>query len=315
MDLSVVIPLYNESESIEELNTWVTNTLNNRSISFEIIYVNDGSSDGSWDIIKRLADDSNNIKGISFSKNFGKSQALNSGFIECKGKYVATLDADLQDSPEEIPEMINKLKEEELDLISGWKKKRYDSLILKKIPSKLFNFVARCSSGIKIHDFNCGIKVFKSEVIKSIDVYGDMHRFIPILAKNEGYNKIGEHIVKHQARKYGKTKFGNERFMRGFLDIITLWFMNKFGKRPMHFFGSLGTIMILIGIIFTGYIGYEKLFIKTSGRLITERPEFYIALTTIIIGIQLFIAGFIGEIVLNSKSKKERYQITEKTVD
>jgi glycosyltransferase involved in cell wall biosynthesis len=315
MDLSVVIPLYNESESIEELNTWVTNTLNNRSISFEIIYVNDGSSDGSWDIIKRLADDSNNIKGISFSKNFGKSQALNSGFTECKGKYVATLDADLQDSPEEIPEMINKLKEKDLDLISGWKKKRYDSLILKKIPSKLFNFVARCSSGIKIHDFNCGIKVFKSEVIKSIDVYGDMHRFIPILAKNEGYNKIGEHIVKHQARKYGKTKFGNERFMRGFLDIITLWFMNKFGKRPMHFFGSLGTIMILIGIIFTGYIGYEKLFIKTSGRLITERPEFYIALTTIIIGIQLFIAGFIGEIVLNSKSKKERYQITEKTVD
>ena len=315
MDLSVVIPLYNESESIEELNTWVTNTLNNRSISFEIIYVNDGSSDGSWDIIKRLADDSNNIKGISFSKNFGKSQALNSGFTECKGKYVATLDADLQDSPEEIPEMINKLKEEDLDLISGWKKKRYDSLILKKIPSKLFNFVARCSSGIKIHDFNCGIKVFKSEVIKSIDVYGDMHRFIPILAKNEGYNKIGEQIVKHQARKYGKTKFGNERFMRGFLDIITLWFMNKFGKRPMHFFGSLGTIMILIGIIFTGYIGYEKLFIKTSGRLITERPEFYIALTTIIIGIQLFIAGFIGEIVLNSKSKKERYQITEKTVD
>ena len=315
MDLSVVIPLYNESESIEELNTWVTNTLNNRSISFEIIYVNDGSSDGSWDIIKRLADDSNNIKGISFSKNFGKSQALNSGFTECKGKYVATLDADLQDSPEEIPEMINKLKEEDLDLISGWKKKRYDSLILKKIPSKLFNFVARCSSGIKIHDFNCGIKVFKSEVIKSIDVYGDMHRFIPILAKNEGYNKIGEHIVKHQARKYGKTKFGNERFMRGFLDIITLWFMNKFGKRPMHFFGSIGTIMILIGIIFSGYIGYEKLFIKTSGRLITERPEFYIALTTIIIGIQLFIAGFIGEIVLNSKSKKERYQITEKTVD
>ena len=315
MDLSVVIPLYNESESIEELNTWVTNTLNNRSISFEIIYINDGSSDGSWDIIKRLANDSNNIKGISFSKNFGKSQALNSGFIECEGKYVATLDADLQDSPEEIPDMINKLKEEDLDLISGWKKKRYDSLILKKIPSKLFNFVARCSSGIDIHDFNCGIKVFKSEVIKSIDVYGDMHRFIPILAKNEGYNKIGEHIVKHQARKYGKTKFGNERFMRGFLDIITLWFMNKFGKRPMHFFGSLGTIMILIGIIFTGYIGYEKLFIKTSGRLITERPEFYIALTTIIIGIQLFIAGFIGEIVLNSKSKKERYQITEKTVD
>ena len=315
MDLSVVIPLYNESESIEELNKWIINALNIESISFEIIYINDGSSDGSWDIIKSLANDSDKIKGISFSKNFGKSQALNSGFIECKGEYVATLDADLQDSPEEILEMIHKLKKENLDLISGWKKKRYDSLILKKIPSKLFNFVARCSSGIKIHDFNCGIKVFKSEVIKSIDVYRDMHRFIPILAKNEGYNKIGEHIVKHQARKYGKTKFGNERFMRGFLDIITLWFMNKFGKRPMHFFGSLGTIMILIGFIFTGYIGYEKLFIETSGRLITERPEFYIALTTIIIGIQLFIAGFIGEIVLNSKSNKERYQITEKTFD
>lgn len=315
MDLSVVIPLYNESESIEELNKWIINALNIESISFEIIYINDGSSDGSWDIIKSLANDSDKIKGISFSKNFGKSQALNSGFIECKGEYVATLDADLQDSPEEILEMIDKLKKENLDLISGWKKRRFDSLILKKIPSKLFNFVARCSSGIKIHDFNCGIKVFKSEVIKSIDVYGDMHRFIPILAKNEGYNKIGEHIVKHQARKYGKTKFGNERFMRGFLDIITLWFMNKFGKRPMHFFGSLGTVMILIGVIFTGYIGYEKLFIKTSGRLITERPEFFIALTTIIIGIQLFIAGFIGEIVLNSSSNKKRYHITEKTFD
>ncbi len=315
MDLSVVIPLYNESESIEELNKWIINALNIESISFEIIYINDGSSDGSWNIIKSLANDSDKIKGISFSKNFGKSQALNSGFIECKGEYVATLDADLQDSPEEILEMINKLKKENLDLISGWKKRRFDSLILKKIPSRLFNFVARCSSGIKIHDFNCGIKVFKSEVIKSIDVYGDMHRFIPILAKNEGYNKIGEHIVKHQARKYGKTKFGNERFMRGFLDIITLWFMNKFGKRPMHFFGSLGTVMILIGVIFTGYIGYEKLFIKTSGRLITERPEFFIALTTIIIGIQLFIAGFIGEIVLNSSSNKKRYHITEKTFD
>ena len=315
MDLSVVIPLYNESESIEELNNWVTNTLNSKSISFEIIYIDDGSSDGSWDIVKSLANHSDNIKGISFSKNFGKSQALNAGFIECKGNFVATLDADLQDSPEEIPEMINKLKNENLDLISGWKKKRYDSLILKRIPSKLFNFVARCSSGIKIHDFNCGIKVFRSEVVKSIDVYGDMHRFIPIIAKNEGYNKISEHIVKHQARKYGKTKFGNERFMRGFLDIITLWFMNKFGKRPMHFFGSLGTIMILIGVIFTGYIGYEKLFIKTSGRLITERPEFFIALTTIIIGIQLFIAGFLGEIVLNSSSNKKSYHITEKTFD
>ncbi len=315
MDLSVIIPLYNESESIEELNKWIFNTLNSESISFEIIYIDDGSSDQSWGIIKSLANSFDNVRGISFSKNFGKSQALNAGFKECKGNFIATLDADLQDSPEEIPEMITKLKEENLDLISGWKKKRYDSLILKKIPSKLFNFVARCSSGIKIHDFNCGIKVFKSEVIKSIDVYGDMHRFIPILAKNEGYTKIGEHIVKHQSRKYGKTKFGNERFMRGFLDIITLWFMNKFGKRPMHFFGSLGTIMILIGFIFTGYIGYEKLFIETSGRLITERPEFYIALTTIIIGIQLFIAGFIGEIVLNSRSNKERYHITEKTFD
>ena len=315
MDLSVVIPLYNESESIEELNKWIFNTLNSESISFEIIYIDDGSSDQSWGIIKSLANSFDNVRGLSFSKNFGKSQALNAGFKECKGNFIATLDADLQDSPEEIPEMINKLRKENLDLISGWKKKRYDSLILKKIPSKLFNFVARCSSGIKIHDFNCGIKVFKSEVIKSIDVYGDMHRFIPILAKNEGYTKIGEHIVKHQSRKYGKTKFGNERFMRGFLDIITLWFMNKFGKRPMHFFGSLGTIMILIGFIFTGYIGYEKLFIETSGRLITERPEFYIALTTIIIGIQLFIAGFIGEIVLNSRSNKQRYHITEKTFD
>ena len=315
MDLSIVIPLYNESESIEELNNWITKTLYSARITFEIIYIDDGSSDGSWDIIKRLANNSDNIKGISFSKNFGKSQGLNAGFIECKGNFVATLDADLQDSPEEIPEMINKIKKGNLDLISGWKKKRYDSLVFKKIPSKLFNFVARYTSGIKIHDFNCGIKVYRSYVIKSIDVYGDMHRFIPIIAMNKGYNKIDEHIVKHQARKFGKTKFGNERFMRGFLDIITLWFMNKFGKRPMHFFGSMGTIMFLIGIIFTVYIGYEKLFIKTSGRLITERPEFFIALTTIIIGIQFFIAGFIGEIVLNSNSNKKRYQITEKTFD
>ena len=235
------------------------------------------------------------------------------GFSEAKGEYVATLDADLQDSPEEIPIMINKLIESNLDMISGWKKKRYDSFFLKRLPSLLFNFVARIFSGIRLNDFNCGIKVYKKEVIKSINLYADMHRFIPILAKNEGYNKIGEHVVKHQPRKYGKSKFGNERFVRGFLDIITLWFTNRFGRRPMHFFGSLGTLMIIVGILFTMYLGYNKLFIDTNSRLITTRPEFYIALITMVLGAQFFIAGFIAEIVLKFNVNKDEFSIKNKT--
>ena len=278
MDVSIVIPLYNESESLEELNEWINRSFIDNGFSYEIIYIDDGSYDRSWKIIEEIANRDNNVKGISFNRNYGKSQALRVGFSQAKGEYVATLDADLQDSPEEIPIMINKLIESNLDMISGWKKKRYDSFFLKRLPSSLFNLVARLFSGIRLNDFNCGIKVYRKEVIKSINLYADMHRFIPILAKNEGYNKIGEHVVKHQPRKYGKSKFGNERFIRGFLDIITLWFTNRFGRRPMHFFGSLGTLMIIVGILFTIYLGYNKLFIDTNSRLITTRPEFYICL-------------------------------------
>ena len=313
MDVSIVIPLYNESESLEELNEWINKSFIDHSFSYEIIYIDDGSNDKSWKVIEEIAKSDKNVKGISFNRNYGKSQALRVGFDECEGRYVATLDADLQDSPEEIPVMIDKLISNNLDMISGWKKKRYDSYFFKKIPSLFFNMVARVFSGIKLHDFNCGIKVYKREVIKSINLYADMHRFIPILAKNDGFNKIGEHIVKHQPRKYGISKFGNERFIRGFLDITTLWFTNKFGRRPMHFFGLMGTIMIVVGILFTLYLGYNKLFIDTGSRLITTRPEFYVALTTMILGAQFFIAGFIAELILKFNLNKDEYSIKNKT--
>jgi len=313
MDVSIIIPLLNESDSLKELNSWIFKSFENLELEIEIIYIDDGSDDSSWKIIEELANTNNNVKGISFTRNYGKSQALRVGFSEAKGEYVATLDADLQDSPEEIPIMINKLINSNLDMISGWKKKRYDSFFLKRIPSSFFNFVARIFSRINLNDFNCGIKVYKKEVIKSINLYADMHRFIPILAKNEGYNKIGEHIVMHQPRKYGRSKFGNERFIRGFLDIITLWFINKFGRRPMHFFGSLGTLMIFVGILFTMYLGYNKLFIDTSSRLITNRPEFYIALISLVLGVQFFIAGFISEIILKNNVNKDNYSIKNKT--
>ena len=313
MDVSIIIPLLNESDSLKELNSWIFKSFENLELEIEIIYIDDGSDDSSWKIIEELANTNNNVKGISFTRNYGKSQALRVGFSEAKGEYVATLDADLQDSPEEIPVMIDKLIDSNLDMISGWKKKRYDSFFLKRIPSSFFNFVARIFSRINLNDFNCGIKVYKKEVIKSINLYADMHRFIPILAKNEGYNKIGEHIVMHQPRKYGRSKFGNERFIRGFLDIITLWFINKFGRRPMHFFGSLGTLMIFVGILFTMYLGYNKLFIDTSSRLITNRPEFYIALITLVLGVQFFIAGFIAEIILKNNVNKDNYSIKNKT--
>lgn len=313
MDVSIIIPLLNESDSLKELNSWIFKSFENLELEIEIIYIDDGSDDSSWKIIEELANTNNNVKGISFTRNYGKSQALRVGFSEAKGEYVATLDADLQDSPEEIPIMINKLINSNLDMISGWKKKRYDSFFLKRIPSSFFNFVARIFSRINLNDFNCGIKVYKKEVIKSINLYADMHRFIPILAKNEGYNKIGEHIVMHQPRKYGRSKFGNERFIRGFLDIITLWFINKFGRRPMHFFGSLGTLMIFVGILFTMYLGYNKLFIDTTSRLITTRPELYIALITLVLGVQFFIAGFISEIILKNNVNKDNYSIKNKT--
>jgi glycosyltransferase involved in cell wall biosynthesis len=252
-------------------------------------------------------------KGIRFNRNYGKSQALHAGFAAAQGDVVITMDADLQDNPEEIPELYKMITAEGFDLVSGWKKKRYDSVIAKNIPSKLFNAAARKTSGLKLHDFNCGLKAYKNEVVKNVDVYGEMHRYIPVLAKNAGFSKIGEKVVQHQARKYGKTKFGMERFINGFLDLLTIWFLSKFGKRPMHLFGAFGVIMFIIGFGFSLYLGIDKLFLDPGGRLITDRPQFYIALVCMLIGVQLFIAGFLGELVLRSQRDKERYRISERT--
>jgi glycosyltransferase involved in cell wall biosynthesis len=264
-------------------------------------------------VISSLCQANASTKGIRFLRNFGKSQALHAGFAAAKGEVVFTMDADLQDSPDELPAMFRRLKEEELDILSGWKKKRYDSILFKNIPSKLFNWAARKSSGIYLHDFNCGLKAYRKEVVKSIEVYGEMHRYIPVVAAHEGFKAITEQVVQHQARKYGKTKFGLSRFINGFLDLITLSFLHKFGKRPMHFFGLWGTIMFLIGLIFAGYLGIDKLYFNTDGRLIAERPAFYIALTTMILGSQFFIAGFLGEILVGQQKNIKRYTIIEYT--
>ncbi len=312
VDVSIVIPLLNEEDSLLKLNDWIFKVLKNQSLSFEIIYIDDGSTDKSWISIVGLSEKYSNIKGIRFAKNFGKSQALHAGFESTNGKYVITLDADLQDSPEEIPQLIKNLNEGGYDLISGWKKKRFDSILFKNLPSKLFNWAARRVSGINLNDFNCGIKVYRNEVIKNIDVYGEMHRYIPLLAAQEGFNKIGEQIVQHQARKFGYTKFGADRFFKGFLDLITIWFINKFGKRPMYFFGLWGSLMLILGFCFTLYLGIDKLFFDIQARLITNRTEFYIALTLMLLGSQFFIAGFLGEIILRNKKNKKRYTIKEK---
>lgn len=312
IELSVVIPLLNEEESILPLFEWLKNALNKHSISFEVIFIDDGSTDLSWRKIESLRKVNTNIKGIRFTKNYGKSQALHAGFETAQGEYVATLDADLQDSPEEIIPMLSTLKEKSLDLISGWKKKRYDSILFKNLPSKLFNWAARRASGIPLHDFNCGIKVYRKDVIKSIDVYGDMHRYIPVLAAHNGFQRIGEQIVQHQARQFGHTKFGADRFFKGFFDLVTLWFVQRFGKRPMHFFGLWGSFMLLFGFAFTLYLGIDKLYFNTTSRLITERPQFYIALTLMLLGSQFFIAGFLGELILRSSKMEKRYTVKEK---
>ena len=311
MELSIIIPLLNESESIEELHQRILASLSNHNYDFEIIFVDDGSTDGSWEVIERLIQQNKNTQGIRFQKNFGKSQALHAGFKLAAGDYVMTMDADLQDSPEEIHPMITTIKEKNLDILSGWKKKRYDSVFFKNIPSKLFNWAARRVSGIKLHDFNCGIKAYKKEVIKTIEVFGEMHRYIPVIAAHQGFDRIEEQIVQHQARQHGKTKFGADRFVKGFLDLITLWFLNGFGKQPMHFFGFWGTLMLLTGFCFTIYLGIDKLYLHTQARLITQRPEFYIALTTMILGTQLFIAGFLGEILVRYKKDIKRYIISK----
>ncbi|WP_299887598.1 glycosyltransferase family 2 protein [uncultured Lacinutrix sp.] len=311
MNISVVIPLLNEEESLTELHDWIAKVMQSNRFSHEIIFIDDGSTDKSWTTIESLSQKDNNVKGIRFLKNFGKSQALHAGFDKAKGDVVITMDADLQDNPEEIPSLYNKITKENFDLVSGWKKKRYDNKFTKNLPSKLFNWAARKTSGVILNDFNCGLKAYKNNVVKNIDVNGEMHRYIPVLAKNAGFTKIGEQIVKHQARKYGETKFGMDRFINGFLDLITIWFISRFGKRPMHLFGALGVIMFTIGFAFAAYIGIDKIFFHTSGRLITQRPQFYIALTTMIIGSQFFIAGFLGEIILRSKENKKRYLVKE----
>jgi glycosyltransferase involved in cell wall biosynthesis len=311
MQLSIVIPLYNERDSLIELNDWIVSVMHSNRSDFEVIYIDDGSTDGSWEVIEQLCAKRPEIKAIRFQKNFGKSQALHAGFKAAKGDVIITMDADLQDSPEEIPGLIELLQKEELDLVSGWKKKRFDSLLGKNIPSKLFNWAARRTSGIRLNDFNCGLKAYRSEVIKSIDVHGEMHRYLPVLAANAGFTRIKEKEVKHQARKYGETKFGAERFINGFLDLITIGFVSRFGKRPMHFFGAIGLLMFIIGTGLAIYLGIDKLFIEPKGRLITERPEFFIALTTMILGTQLFLAGFIGELIIRSKNQTTRYQINQ----
>lgn len=315
VDISIVIPLLNEEESILSLNSWIFKVLKTESFSFEIVYIDDGSTDGSWNVIESLSKKNQNVRGIRFAKNFGKSQALHAGFNSAVGKYVVTLDADLQDSPDEIPKLIKNLNQGGYDMISGWKKKRFDSFFFKNLPSKLFNWAARRVSGIKLNDFNCGIKIYRHEVIKNIDVHGEMHRYIPLLAAQKGFDKIGEQVVQHQARKFGHTKFGADRFFKGFLDLITLWFINKFGKRPMYFFGLWGSLMLFTGFSFTLYLGIDKLFFDIQARLITNRPEFYIALTLMLLGSQFFIAGFLGEIILRRKDNSKRYTIKEETLN
>ncbi|MCL2097936.1 MAG: glycosyltransferase family 2 protein [Bacteroidales bacterium] len=314
-NLSIIVPLYNEEESLSELTAWVERVMNEKGYSFELLFVDDGSRDGSWEVIQQLAATKPFIRGIRFRRNYGKSAALFCGFDAAKGEVVVTMDADLQDSPEEIPELYRMITEEGYDLVSGWKKKRYDSTFAKNIPSKLYNWTARRISGIKLHDFNCGLKAYKRKVVKSIEVYGEMHRYIPVLAKQAGFNKIGEKAVQHQARKYGVSKFGVSRFVNGYLDLLTVMFVGKFGKRPMHVFGLLGSLMFLAGFVLTVWVIAEKLHAQSQGlyyRPVTDQPLFYLALVTLIIGVQLFLAGFLGELVSRNSSERNKYLIDER---
>ena len=312
MNLSILIPLLNEEESLNELYTWIIKVMQTHNYTYEIIFLDDGSTDNSWQCIEQFAHENRHVKGIRFMKNFGKSQALHAGFAKAQGDVIITMDADLQDSPEEIPGLYDMIINGNFDLVSGWKKKRYDSVMAKNLPSKLFNWAARKTSGVYLNDFNCGLKAYKNVVVKNVEVSGEMHRYIPVLAKNAGFNKIGEKVVQHQARKYGESKFGMSRFINGFLDLITIWFLSRYGKRPMHFFGAAGVLMFIIGFVSTGLIIGVKLFRLYSGYdtiLVTNNPLFYIALTAMIIGSQLFLAGFLGEIILRTKNNEERYKI------
>jgi glycosyltransferase involved in cell wall biosynthesis len=314
MDISVVIPLLNEEESLQELYTWIAKVMQSNSYEYEVLFIDDGSTDTSWNVIEKLSSEHTQVKGVRFQKNYGKSQALDAGFEIAKGNVVITMDADLQDNPDEIPELYDLIINENYDLISGWKKKRYDNVVTKNIPSKLFNLAARKTSGLKLHDFNCGLKAYKNIVVKSVKVSGEMHRYIPVLAKNEGFRKIGEKVVQHQARKYGVTKFGMSRFVNGFLDLITISFLSKFGKRPMHFFGLWGGMVFAVGFLAAAYIGIMKLYKLSAGLktiLITDNPWLYISLTAMIIGTQLFLAGFLGELLVKTKSSEKHYTIKE----
>ncbi len=313
MDISLVIPLYNEAESLPELEAWIARVMQENGFSYEIWFVNDGSTDNSWQVIEELRRKNPCVKGVSFRRNYGKSPALFTGFEKVQGDVVITMDADLQDSPDEIPELYRMITVDGYDLVSGWKKKRYDPLS-KTIPTKLFNATARKVSGIKLHDFNCGLKAYRREVVKSIEVYGDMHRYIPYLAKNAGYTRIGEKVVHHRARKYGKTKFGLDRFVNGYLDLITLWFFSKFGVKPMHFFGLLGSLMFFIGFVAVIVVGVTKLYNLYHGypyRLVTDSPYFYLALTFMILGTQLFLTGFVGELISRNATERNKYQVSE----
>ena len=308
IDISVVIPLYNEEESLPELHDWIVRVMNAHQYTYEIIFVNDGSKDRSWEVIEKLKTSNQCVRGIKFQRNYGKSAALFAGFEALRGNVVITMDADLQDSPDEIPALYDMIINQDYDLVSGWKKKRHDPLT-KTIPTKLFNAATRWLTGIRLNDFNCGLKAYKRVVVKSIEVYGEMHRYIPVLAKFAGFTKIGEKIVAHQARKYGTTKFGINRFMNGFLDLLTVVFMGKFAKKPMHLFGALGTLMFIVGFAFAFWLGISKVFIDQSNRLIASRAEFYIALSAMIIGIQFFLAGFVAELIGRNATSRNHYLI------
>ena len=310
MDLSIIIPLFNEDESLPELSAWIERVMLANNFSYEIIMIDDGSTDESWNVIEQLRAGNNNIKGIKFQRNYGKSAALNEGFKAAQGDVVITMDADMQDSPDEIPELRKMIIEDGYDMVSGWKKKRYDNTLTKNIPSKLFNAAARKSSGIKLHDFNCGLKSYRKKVVKSVEIYGEMHRYIPILAKWSGFRNIGEKVVEHRARKYGITKFGWERFVNGFLDLGSIMFVGKFGKRPMHFFGLWGTLFFMAGFIIFAYLTVSKFFFDVTGM--TQRPLFFVAILVMIIGSQLFLAGFIGELIARNSVERNNYLIEEK---
>ncbi len=310
MDLSIVIPLLNEDESLPELSAWIERVMNENNYSYEVIFVDDGSTDNSWNVIEKLRSANPCFKGIRFQRNYGKSAALNEGFKAAQGDVIITMDADMQDSPDEIPELRRMVIEDGFDLVSGWKKKRYDNTFTKNIPSKLFNAAARSMSKIKLHDFNCGLKAYRKKVVKSIEVYGEMHRYVPVLAKWSGFRRIGEKVVEHRARKYGVTKFGWSRFVNGFLDLMTIFFVGKFGKRPMHFFGLWGSIVFFVGICIWIYLGITKFFFQQYNM--TDRPLFFVGLIALVIGTQLFLAGFIGELISRNSSERNAYLIEEK---